>query len=59
MQARKRKWVGYTAGETLFGLPVTAFPELERTELEIVNLDKLYRWGSIVCLGTQCRCRVF
>lgn len=44
VQARKRKWEGFTAGEALFGLPVTAFPELERTELEIVNLDKLYRY---------------
>ena len=42
-QVRKRKWVGYSDGEELFGLPVTQFPELERTEEEITMLDKLYR----------------
>lgn len=44
-QVRKRKWVSYSSGEELFGLPITQYPELERTEEEIVMLDKLYRCG--------------
>ena len=42
-QVRKRKWDSYSSGEELFGLPVTQYPELERTQEEIVMLDKLYR----------------
>jgi len=42
---RKRKWDSYRSGEELFGLPVTQYPELERTEEDITMLDKLYRWG--------------
>lgn len=42
-EVRKRKWVSYSAGEELFGLPVTKYPELARTEEEITMLDKLYR----------------
>ena len=41
-EVRKRKWVSYTQGEELFGLPVTRYPELARTEEEITMLDKLY-----------------
>lgn len=44
LQVRKRKWDSYSSGEELFGLPVTQYPELERTQEEIVMLDKLYRW---------------
>ncbi|KAL4452763.1 hypothetical protein ABPG75_008425, partial [Micractinium tetrahymenae] len=39
---RKRKWDSFSSGEELFGLPVTQYPELERTEEEITMLDKLY-----------------
>ncbi|PSC73956.1 flagellar outer dynein arm heavy chain gamma [Micractinium conductrix] len=41
-EVRRRKWDSYSSGEELFGLPVTQYPELERTEEEIVMLDKLY-----------------
>ncbi|KAI3432720.1 hypothetical protein D9Q98_004263 [Chlorella vulgaris] len=41
-EARKRKWEAYSSGEELFGLPVTQYPELYRTQEEIVMLDKLY-----------------
>ena len=40
--SRKRKWVKYCAGETLFGLPVTQYPELEKTEKELEFLNRLY-----------------
>ena len=39
---KKVKWEKYTQGEILFGLPVTQYPELEKTEKEIAGLDKLY-----------------
>lgn len=39
---RKRKWVNYSSGEELFGLTVTEYPELEKTEKEIQMLDRLY-----------------
>ena len=46
--ARKRRWDACAAGEALFGLPVTPFPELEATEREIAALDKLYRFGFVL-----------
>lgn len=39
---RRRKWVNYENGEKLFGLSVTQYPGLEKTEKEIAMLDKLY-----------------
>ena len=39
---RERKNVAYSAGETLFGLPVTTYPELEKTKEELGLLAKLY-----------------
>lgn len=42
LQVRKRKWESYSSGEELFGLKVTAYPELEQTEKEITMLDRLY-----------------
>lgn len=39
---RKVKWTRYSQGEELFGLPVTQYAELERTEKEVQMLDKLY-----------------
>ena len=39
---RKRKWKNYESGEELFGLSITQYPELEKTDKEIAMLDKLY-----------------
>lgn len=64
-EVRRRKWDSYAAGEQLFGLPVTLYPELERTQQEIAMLDRLYRcvvcvwwkgwwrwwWWWVVCVG--------
>ena len=41
-EERERKWDSYVAGEKLFGLPVTQYPELEKTKAELQLLDKLY-----------------
>ena len=41
-ELRKRKWDNYRMGEELFGMAVTSYPELERTEREIALLDRLY-----------------
>ena len=52
---RQRKWDSYRSGEELFGLPVTQYPELERTQEEINMLDKLYRCGVVLlwyCFST-------
>ena len=47
-EERERKWEGYVAGEGLFGLPVTQYPELEKTKAELQLLDKLYGLYSTV-----------
>jgi hypothetical protein len=44
-QVRKRKWENYSSGEELFGLKVTAYPELEQTEKEVTMLERLYTWA--------------
>ena len=41
-QVRKQKWDSYSKGEELFGLAVTKYPGLEKTEEEIQLLDRLY-----------------
>ena len=41
-QVRKHKWDNYSSGEELFGLPVTKYPGLEKTEKEVAMLDRLY-----------------
>ncbi len=47
MQVRKRKWDNYCSGEELFGLPVTVYEGLEKTEKEIAMLDRLYRSAMV------------
>ena len=47
-EVRRRKWKNYCSGEALFGLPVTQYPELEKTESEIADLTKLYDLYSAV-----------
>ena len=42
LQERRRKWDGFASGEALFGLPVTAHPELQRTAEELSMLGRLY-----------------
>lgn len=39
---RDRKKASYSAGETLFGLPHTEYPELDKTGAEIKLLNQLY-----------------
>jgi dynein heavy chain len=47
-EERERKWMAYVAGENLFGLPTTQYPELEKTKEELQLLDKLYGLYSTV-----------
>jgi hypothetical protein len=54
-QLRKHSWEGFRSGEELFGLPVTQYLELEKTEEEIVMLDKLYRWAVPQRYHISCR----
>lgn len=42
---RKQRWDSYSKGEELFGLPVTKYEGLEKTETEIQMLDRLYSYG--------------
>ena len=41
-QVKNRFYQIYKNGEQLFGLQKQSYPELEKTEAEINNLDKLY-----------------
>lgn len=54
-QVRKRKWVSYSSGEELFGLPQTQYPELERIEEQVALLDRLYRCVPSVFLPARPR----
>ncbi|XP_053396215.1 dynein axonemal heavy chain 5-like isoform X3 [Mercenaria mercenaria] len=43
-----RKYITYSGGEELFGLPVTPYPELQRIKKELNLLQKLYQLYNIV-----------
>ena len=43
-----RKFVTYSSGEELFGLPVTPNPELQRIKKELNLLQKLYSLYNVV-----------
>ena len=43
-----RKFITYSGGEELFGLPVTPYPELQRIKKELNLLQKLYQLYNIV-----------
>ena len=45
VQVRKQKWDSYSKGEELFGLPITKYEGLEKTETEIQMLDRLYSYA--------------
>eukprot|EP00327_Prymnesium_parvum_P015479 CAMPEP_0113272674 /NCGR_PEP_ID=MMETSP0008_2-20120614/23450_1 /TAXON_ID=97485 /ORGANISM="Prymnesium parvum" /LENGTH=4484 /DNA_ID=CAMNT_0000122153 /DNA_START=48 /DNA_END=13502 /DNA_ORIENTATION=+ /assembly_acc=CAM_ASM_000153 len=47
-EERERKWEAYVAGEQLFGLPITQYPELEKTKGELELLEKLYNLYTTV-----------
>ena len=53
-QVRKHKWDNYSSGEELFGLPVTKYPELEKTEKEVAMLDRLYTYADHAQLPVLC-----
>jgi dynein heavy chain len=39
-EERERKWRTYSDGEDLFGLPITEYPELVKTQKELEFLDR-------------------
>ena len=41
-QEKKRKWDSLSSGEALFGLLITAHPELQQTADELAMLSRLY-----------------
>ncbi|XP_055363688.1 dynein axonemal heavy chain 5 [Betta splendens] len=44
-----RKYITYSGGEQLFGLPVTEYPELQRIKRELSLLSKLYTlYNSVI-----------
>ena len=48
-----RKYITYSGGEQLFGLPVTDYPELARTKKELGLLQKLYGLYNAVIDGVN------
>ena len=56
MQVRKRKWDSYSRGEELFGLTVTKYEGLEKSEEEIAMLDRLYSCASAVMIAVAAPC---
>ena len=51
-QMRKRKWDSLASGEELFGLPITQYPGLEKTEQELSMLNRLYSCvpSNLLCM---------
>mmetsp|Transcript_22862 Transcript_22862/g.57026 ORF Transcript_22862/g.57026 Transcript_22862/m.57026 type:complete len:4419 (+) Transcript_22862:2-13258(+) len=47
-EERERKWIAYSEGQKLFGLPVTEYKELEQTKEELQLLEKLYGLYTLV-----------
>jgi dynein heavy chain len=43
-----RKYVTFSGGEELFGLPVTQYPELQRIRKELNVAQKLYQLYNVV-----------
>lgn len=44
---RKQRWDSYSKGEELFGMPITKYEGLEKTEEEIAMLDRLYSCAAL------------
>jgi dynein heavy chain len=55
----KRKWERVVSGESLFGLPKTPLPGLEKTQEEILSLEQLYGWYTAVISAVQERGAMF
>jgi dynein heavy chain, axonemal len=49
----KKKWERVVSGESLFGLPKTPLPGLEKTQEEIASLEQLYGWYTAVISAVQ------
>lgn len=49
----ERKWERVVSGESLFGLPKTPLPGLEKTQEEIVSLEQLYGWYTAVISAVE------
>lgn len=48
-EALYRKYITYSGGEELFGLPITEYPELQQIRKELNLLQKLYSlYNSVI-----------